>query len=43
MSIRMRDLERAIHVERENLREKINRNGQEVTRSEKRLIERTDE
>ena len=43
MSLRMRDLERAIHVERENLREEFNRNRQEVTRSEKRLMERTDE
>ena len=33
--------ERAVHVERENLREEINRNRQEVSRSEKRLKERT--
>ena len=43
MSLRMSELERAVHVERENLREEINRNGQEVSRSEKRLKERTDE
>ena len=36
MSIRLSDLERAVHVERESLRE-------EVGRSEKRLKERTDE
>ena len=35
--------ERAVHVERENLREEINRNRQEDSRSEKRLKERTDE
>ena len=39
----MSELERAVHVERENLREQINRNRQEVSRSEKRLSERTDE
>ena len=43
MSIRKSELERAVHVERENLREEINRNRQEVSRSEKRLKERTDE
>ena len=43
MSLRMSDLERAVHAERENLREEINRNRQEVSRSEKRLKERTDE
>ena len=43
MSIRMSELERAVHVERESLREEINRNRQEVGRSEKRLEERTDE
>ena len=43
MSIRMSELERAVHVERESLREEINRNRQEVDRSEKRLKERTDE
>ena len=43
MSIRMSALERAVHIERESLREEINRNRQEVGRSEKRLKERTDE
>ena len=43
MSLRMSELERAVHVERENLREEINHNRQEVSRSEKRLKERTDE
>ena len=43
MSIRMSELERAGHIERESLREEINRNRQEVGRSEKRLKERTDE
>ena len=43
MSIRMSELERAVHIERESLREEINRNRQEVGRSEKRLKERTDE
>ena len=37
MSIRMSELERAVHVERESLREEINRNRQEASRSEKRL------
>ena len=40
MSIRMSELERAVHVERESLREEINRNRQEVGRCEKRLKER---
>ena len=43
MSLRMSELESAVHVERENLREEINRNRQEVSRSEKRFKERTDE
>ena len=43
MSIRMSELERAVHIESESLREEINRNRQEVGRSEKRLKERTDE
>ena len=43
MSLRMSELERAVHVERENLWEEINRNRQKVSRSEKRLKERTDE
>ena len=43
MSIRMSELEKAVHIERESLREEINRNRQEVGRSEKRLKERTDE
>ena len=43
MSIRMSELERAVHVERESLREEINRNRQEIGRSKKRLKERTDE
>ena len=43
MSIRRSELERELHVERESLREKLNRNRQEVSRSEKRLKERTDE
>ena len=43
MSLRMSELERAVHVERESLREEINRNRQEISRSEKRLKERTDE
>ena len=43
MSIRMSELERAVHIERESLREEINRNRQEVGGSEKRLKERTDE
>ena len=43
MSLRMSELERAVHIERESLREEINRNRQEVSRSEKRLKERADE
>ena len=43
MSIKMSELERAVHIERESLREEMNRNRQEVGRSEKRLKERTDE
>ena len=43
MSIRMSELERAVHIERESLREELNRNRQEVGRSEKRLKKRTDE
>ena len=43
MPIRMSEQERAVHVERESMREEINRNRQEVGRSEKRLKERTDE
>ena len=33
MSLRMRELEKAVHVGRESLREEINRNRQEVSRS----------
>ena len=43
MSIRMSELERAVLIERESMREEINHNIQEVGRSEKRLKERTDE
>ena len=43
MSIRLSELERAVHIERESLREEINRNRQEIGRSKKRLKERTDE
>ena len=42
MPIRMSELERAVHIERESLREQINRNREEAGRSEKRLKERTD-
>ena len=42
MSIRMSELERAVHIERESLREEINPNRKEVGRSEKRFKERTD-
>ena len=42
MSIRMSELERAVHIERESLQEDIICNRQEVSRSEKRLKERTD-
>ena len=37
MSLRMSELERALHIERESLREEINRNRQEVGRSKKTL------
>ena len=43
MSLRMSKLERAVHVERESPQEVINSNRQEVSRSKKRLKERTDE
>ena len=43
MCRRMSVLERAVHFERESLWEEINRNRQEVSRSEKRSKERTDE
>ena len=43
MSIRMSEQERAVYVERESLREEINRNRQEISSSEKRLKERTEE
>ena len=43
MSLKMSELESAVHVERENLRKESNRNRQEVSRSDKRLKERTDE
>ena len=43
MSIRISELERAVHIEIECIREEINRNRQEVSRSENRLKERTDE
>ena len=43
MFLRMRELERAVHVKRESLREEFNRNRQEISRSEKRLKEKTDE
>ena len=43
MSLRMSELERAVHVERESLWEEINRNRQEISRSVKRLKEKTDE
>ena len=42
-SLRMSELETAVHVERESLREEINRNRQEVSRSGKRLKEKTHE
>ena len=41
MSLRISELERAVHVERKNLRQEINRNRQEYSKSEKRLKERT--
>ena len=43
MFLRMSELEKAVHVERENMREEINRDREEASRSEKRLKERTDE
>ena len=43
MSIRMSELERAVHVERGSLRQEVNRNRQEISWSEKRLKKRTDE
>ena len=43
MSIRMSELERAVQVERRSLPEEVNRNRQEISRSEKRLKKRTDE
>ena len=43
MSLRMSEQERAVHVERESLREESNRNRQEVRGSEKRLEERKEE
>ena len=43
MSIRMSELERTVHFEREKLREEINRNRQELSRSEKCLKKGTDE
>ena len=41
--LRMSELERTVHVERDGLREKIDRTKKEVSRSEKRSKERTDE
>ena len=43
MSVRLSELEIAVLVERESLREEIIRNRQEVSRSEKRSKEMTDE
>ena len=43
ISLRMSELKRSVHVERVNLLEEINRNRQEVSRSENCLKERTDE
>ena len=43
ISLRMSELDRAVYIERESLRDEINRNRQEVSRSEKHLKERTDE
>ena len=43
MSLRMSELERAVHVERKSLREEINRKRREAGGSKKRLKERTDE
>ena len=42
ITLRKSELERAVHIERESLREEINRNRQEVGRSKKRLKERRD-
>ena len=39
MSIRMSELERAVHVEKESLREEINCNRQEASRSKKRWLD----
>ena len=43
MSLRMSELERTVHVDRESLWEKTNRNRKEISKSEKSLKERTDE
>ena len=43
MSLRRSELERSVHVERENLREEINCNRQKISRSKKRLKKRTNE
>ena len=43
MSLRMSELERTVHVDRESLWEKTNCNRQEISKNEKRLKERTDE
>ena len=43
LSIKISELERAVHVQRESLWEEINRSRQEVNRSENRLKENTDE
>ena len=43
MSIKMSELDRAVHAKRKNMWEEINRNRQEASRSEKLLKERTDE
>ena len=43
ISLRMSELDRAVYIERESLRDEINRNRQEVSRSQKRLKERTDD
>ena len=43
MSLRMSELGTAVHVKCESLREEINRNRQEVSRSENRLRESTDD
>ena len=39
----MSELERAVHIERENLQEEIFRNKQEASPSKKRLKERADD